>query len=516
MANQGFSLSQQQRQTMTIAPQMRQALEMLQKPVLELRQMIHSEMALNPLLEEVVEPAESRESDDAHLADEQAFADDGQPYDPELDAAADPYELQTGKSFEEDEDQVRELDFDPELDAVLREDDEMRDYALQGMENGIDLEDAENKRRYLFDNIRERESLQDHLLKQLPLSDLAGKDRELAATLIGNINDDGYFTGSLPDIEMVSERSEEEVLRVLRVIQTFDPPGVGARTLRECLLLQLDQERADFPPCAKKARAVVDLYLPQLARHEDSFLCRTLGLLRFELKEIRAFIQSLNPRPGSSFAATETEYVEPEVVVARGADGRYTVRVVNEFVPEVRISRRYRSLLEDDATPIKTKAYIRERLRAGLYLIQGIEQRQETIRKIAQAIVDAQIPFMTRGPTALRPMTMLEVANVVGVHETTVSRTVANKFIRTPVGVFPLKCFFTAGLKHEGGEEVSNRLVQNLVAEMIRAENPAKPLSDQAIERRLLKEKGITCARRTIAKYRTILKIPPSHERRRN
>ncbi|MBP5511384.1 MAG: RNA polymerase factor sigma-54 [Kiritimatiellae bacterium] len=515
MANQGFSLSQQQRQTMTIAPQMRQSLEMLQKPILELRQMIHDEMAVNPLLEEVVDPSEFRESDDAHLADEQAFTDDGQPYDSDIDGGADPYELQTGKSFEEDEQQDRELDFDPDIDAVLREDDEMRDYALQGMENGIDLEDVENKRQYLFDNIRERESLQDHLLKQLPLTNLSEKDRELAVTLIGNINDDGYFTGSLPDIEMVSERSEAEILRVLSVIQTFDPPGVGARSLRECLLLQLDQEKENRPPCAKKARELIDRYLPQLGRREDSFLCKTLGLLRSELEAIRSFILTLNPRPGSSFVASDTEYVEPEVTVVRDANGRFIARVENAFIPEIRISRRYRNLLEDGATPAKTKAYIRERLRAGLYLIHGIEQRQDTIRKIAQAIVDAQIPFMTQGVKALRPMTMLEVATVVGVHETTVSRTVANKYIRTPCGVFLMKYFFSAGLKHEDGESVSNRSVQNLVAEMVRNENPSKPLSDQAIEA-MLKEKGITCARRTIAKYRGILKIPPSHERRRN
>jgi len=208
-----------------------------------------------------------------------------------------------------------------------------------------------------------------------------------------------------------------------------------------------------------------------------------------------------------------TEYVEPEVFVT-WEKGRFVARVDNGQLPHIRISTHYRKLLEDENVSAETKSYIRERIRAGAFLIRSIHQRQETIRKIAQEIVDAQTDFLHKGIEALRPMTMAEVAKKVGVHETTVSRTVANKYMRTPVGLFEMKFFFTPGLKGKDGVAVSNKTVQDQIMRIVQAEDPAAPLSDQAIEEKLA-EQGITVARRTIAKYRGILKIPPSHKRRR-
>jgi RNA polymerase sigma-54 factor len=403
------------------------------------------------------------------------------------------------------------LDFDPDVDAILRQDDEWRDYFLQGMENAPSNEDAEEKRQYLFDSIRQEDSLQDHLMKQLVLTEISPEDRELAVMLIGNINDDGYFTGSLPDIIMVTGRSEHDVVKVLKVIQSFDPPGVGARTLRECLLQQLTL--VEDSPWEDEARLLIDKYLEKLGDRDESFLCKALALNRDELAHVIALVRSLNPRPGRAFESEVTEYVEPEVFVT-WEKGRFVARVDNGQLPHIRISTHYRKLLEDENVSAETKSYIRERIRAGAFLIRSIHQRQETIRKIAQEIVDAQTEFLHKGIEALRPMTMAEVAKKVGVHETTVSRTVANKYMRTPVGLFEMKFFFTPGLKGKDGVAVSNKAVQDQIMRIVQAEDPTAPLSDQAIEEKLA-EQGITVARRTIAKYRGILKIPPSHKRRR-
>ena len=465
---------------MTLAPQLRQSLEMLQMPVLELRAAILKEMAVNPTIEDVKDPVEVTLSTAEPEAPQQHATDEG-------------------------------LDFNPDVDAILQQDDEWRDYFMQGMENAPSSEDAEEKRQYLFDSVRQQVSLQDHLLEQLTLTDLSEEDRELAINLIGNINDDGYFTGSLPDIIMISGRNEREVLAILKVLQSFDPPGVGARTLRECLLQQL--ELVEDSPWEEEARLVIDKHLERLGAHDEKFLCKTLSLTREELAHVIALIRSLNPRPGRSFERAEVEYVEPEVFVAK-EKGHFVAKVDNGQLPHIHISKHYRQLLESKEVSSETKSYIRERIRAGAFLIRSIYQRQETIRKIAQEIVDAQTAFLTQGVEALRPMTMAEVATKVGVHETTVSRTVANKYMRTPIGLFEMKYFFTPGLKGKDGVSISNKSIQDQIKRLVDGEDPAEPLSDQAIEEKLSGQ-GVTVARRTIAKYRGILKIPPSHERRR-
>ena len=477
-----FGMTQQQRQMMTLAPQLRQSLEMLQMPVLELRAAILKEMAINPTIDDVTTPAEVTLSAAA----------------PE----APPQEHVTEQG----------LDFDPDVDAILRQDDEWRDYFLQGMENAPAAEDAEEKRQHMFDSLQQRVSLQDHLLEQLALTDMPDTDRGLAITLIGNISDDGYFTGSLPDLIMVTGRSEQEILGVLSVIQSFDPPGVGARTLRECLLQQLDQ--IEDSPWENEARILIDKHLEKLGAHDERFLCKELSLTHDELAHVTALVRSLNPRPGRAFEQMVAEYVEPEVFVVK-EKGRFVAKVEGGQLPHIRISTHYRSLLMDKSVTPDTKTYIRERIRAGMFLIRNIHQRQETIRKIAQEIVDAQTEFLIKGVEALRPMTMSEVAEKADVHETTVSRTVANKYMRTPIGLFEMKYFFTPALRSKDGAGVSNKSVQEQILRLVQAEDPASPLSDQAIEEKLSAQ-GVTVARRTIAKYRGILKIPASHERRRS
>ncbi|MDD2600767.1 MAG: RNA polymerase factor sigma-54 [Kiritimatiellae bacterium] len=479
MAGPSISMSQQQRQIMTLAPQLRQSLDMLQMPVLELRASILKEMEQNPTIDGIDDPNEILISDQT-------------PEVPEKHVADEP------------------LDADPDIDTILRQDDEWRDYFMKGMENAASNDDADEKRQYILDSITTRVSLQEHLLEQMTLLELSESEREMMALLIGNIGKDGYFVGSIPDLMMISGMREDEILRLLTKVQSFDPPGIGASSLRECLLAQL--EMVEDSPWENEARLLIDKYLPKLASRDEKFLCNVLGLDSDELQHVIRLVRSFNPRPGLQFESDDTEYVEPEVFVTK-KEGKFVATVDGRQLPFIRISKQYRRLLEDKSVSAETKSYVRERIRAGAFLIRSIHQRQETIRKIAQEIVDAQSGFLLNGIKDLQPMTMAEVADKVGVHETTVSRTVANKYMRTPVGVFELKYFFTPGLKTKGGETISNKSVQDIIYNLISQEDPAAPLSDQAIEA-LLKEQGVIVARRTISKYRGVLRIPPSHRRR--
>ena len=480
MAAVSLSLSQQQRQIMTLAPQLRQSLEMLQLPVLELRALIQKEMEQNPTIEDVRDPTE------IPLEEIQAPAQ-------ETEAADAP------------------LDGDSDIDNLLKLDDSWRDYFLQGMENASSVEDLEERRQYMFDSLRQPVSLQDHLLDQLPLVELTNEQSQIAELLIGHIDDDGYFRSDIETMAFQAGSSVEELEFVLSKIQELHPPGIGARSLSECLTLQLPLPAPT--PEHELAHQIAAGQLDNLAANRISAIASNLKASIDAVDDAIAIIRSLDPQPGRAFTPDDVEYVEPEVEVVKSGD-RYLVKVDNDNLPHIRISTRYRRMLEDPNVSAEVKSYVRERIRAGVFLIKSIHQRQRTIHRIATEIVDAQQEFMAKGVTHLKPMTMSEVAVKVGVHETTVSRTVANKYITTPHGLFEMKYFFTPGLMTTGGSTVSNRTVQDKIAAMVAAEDPDKPLSDQAIQE-ALQEEGIQVARRTVAKYRTILKILPSHQRRR-
>ena len=480
MAGPSLALLQQQRQMMILAPQLRQSLEMLQLPMLELRAVIQQEMERNPTIEDVTDPHE---------------------------VSVDAEQPAAGTVEQED----RPLDFDKEFEALTKLDEEWRDYFLQGMENAPSAEDDEERRQFLLDSVRQPVSLQDHLLEQLALTELAPEDKQFAETLVGHINDDGYFAGNLEELAAQMGCNPHRLHDILDVIQEFHPTGVGARDLRECLLLQLDA--LGQSPQVRLAWTIVERHLETLGGHKYKVLARAVNATPEEVQEAEKFIRSLDPRPGRLFAPELAEYVVPEVVV-RKVGGRYVVLVDDDQLPHIRISNHYRQLLQDASTSAEVKTYIRERIRAGAFLIKSIHQRQRTIHRIATEIVNAQQEFLDRGIAHLRPMTMAEVAARVGVHETTVSRTVANKYMSTPKGVFEMKFFFTPGLRMADGTSVSNKTVQDRIARLVAEEPPADPLSYQAIQARL-QAGGIHVARRTVAKYRLILKIPPSHQRRR-
>ena len=480
MAGPSLSLLQQQRQMMILAPQLRQSLEMLQLPMMELRAVIQQEMESNPTIEDVTDPHE-------------VSVDAEQPPAETVVKEADP------------------LDFDKEFEALTKLDEEWRDYFLQGMENAPSAEDAEERHQFLLDSVKQPISLQDHLLEQLTLTELSAADKQFAETLIGNINDDGYFAGNLEDLAGQMGCNAHHLHDLLAVVQEFHPAGVGARDLRECLLLQLESLGRSAE--VRLATTIVEHHLADLGAHRLKAIGKALNATPEELQAAEQFIRALDPRPGRVFAPELAAYVVPEVVV-RKVSGRYVVLVDDDQLPHIRISAHYRQLLQDPNTTAEVKSYIRERIRAGAFLIKSIHQRQRTIHRIASEIVAAQQAFLDQGIAHLRPMTMAEVAAKVGVHETTVSRTVANKYMRTPKGVFELKFFFTPGLRTSDGSSVSNKTVQDRIQHLVAEEPPGAPLSDQALQEKLT-EAGINVPRRTVAKYRIILKIPPSHQRRR-
>jgi RNA polymerase sigma-54 factor len=461
-----FSQTQTQRLQLGIAPQMRQSLEMLQVPLLELRALIQKEMELNPTLEEQADEHEPLESE---------------PVDPELQA--------------QDE-------------ALLKLDDEWRDYFQMTASVRPPSSDEEARRRFYFESIVQPETLQEHLLTQLPGAGSSAPDRDVIQLLIGSLNDDGYLNVTLGELSETTSLPIGRLEAALRALQDMDPIGVGARDLRECLLLQLDRLGAsDGVPAA-----LVRDHLEALGLNRHMDIARVLGRPVEEIYRAARLVTTLEPRPGRAFSADRTTVVLPDVVVQKTGEA-YVAAVNNDRLPHIRISRFYRQMMENPDTPRETRDYIRDKIRASAFMIRSIDQRQQTIQRIAQEIVDTQREFFEHGLSHLRPLIMADIARRVGVHETTVSRALAGKYMQTPRGLFEMKYFFTPGYRSADGQSVSNKTVMDRLSRLVNEENAARPLSDQALAEQL-RVQGLQVARRTVAKYRDELKIPPSHERR--
>ncbi len=472
MANQSIALLQDQRQIQMLAPQLRQSLELLQLPALELRAMIQKELQQNPTLEEKAPDAPT-------------------------------IEIEPGAGAVDD---AKEMDFKEEFDILARMDDEWCDYFMQEQEYRAPDPDYDKKREFLINT--PGESLQEHLRRQLAVAALDEHDRRLGELLIGSINDDGLLLQPLETLAASAGADPTRLEDVLHLIQDFDPVGVGARSLQECLLLQLERlGHTDSP-----AGAIVEQHLELLGRHDYREIARRLNQPLADVHRAARLIATLDPRPGRAFANDVTQYIVPEILVEK-VNGRYTIVLNNDHLPHLRISRQYRQLMQQSDTQAEVRDYIRDRIRSGILLIKSIAQRQQTIYRVAAEIVRVQSAFLDQGVAHLKPLVMAEVARQVKLHETTVSRCVANKYMQTPQGVLEMKYFFTPGLKTAGGAAVSNKTVQDMIQTMVAHENPAQPLADQEIQARL-QQQGIQVARRTIAKYRLALKIPPSHLRR--
>lgn len=454
-------LSQSQTQKQTLAPQMRQGLKMLAMSLPELRSELLAEMAKNPVIDDV-EPTLEKET------------------------------ISAKESERADEERVSDYP----------EDDNARDAAyLDGFNRGSSGTDPEaiERRQKFFDNQVREETLEEHLLSQLGSSDIDEKDLPLAEMLIGELNDDGRFDGSLPDIVMVTGETEAKIRAVLAKIREFDPPGCGATTLAECLAAQLD--KIEDASLRGRVRTL-------LGRLEDVAAGKA-----GDAEALKA-LRTLDPRPGRAFRhdARGTEYVNPEVHVVKCADG-WEARVDARSLPEIRISSKYLTMLEDPNVDHETKSYIRERIAAAKAIVEAVQKRRDTIEAIAQEIVDRQPGFFEKGLKGLKPMTMQEVADKVGVHPTTVSRTVNDKYASTPKGTVELRRFFTQGIVTDSGEEIARDRILDRLKALVDAEDKAHPLSDEKISE-LLKGEGFPVARRTVAKYRALAGIPGTSERR--
>ncbi|MDB6067920.1 MAG: polymerase, sigma 54 subunit, RpoN [Pedosphaera sp.] len=496
---QGLQLAQRLTQSLVLSPQMQQSLALLQAPTLELKALVEQELQQNPVLEEAP-------STDAEQV-EKVKGEDGDPVE-SSDAAEPPEDVAFDAADTEKTDAPVADDFLAEFERLAQLDQEWRDhYAATNMPMRQSPEDEE-KRQFMFDSIVAHTSLQEVLLEQVRESALTDEQRSVAEMLIGNIDDHGYLKTNIDELAFSTNIPAEKIQAVLQVIQTFDPPGVGARDLQECLLKQL--ERAGETDSIEYR--IIKEHMDALGKRRIPEIARGLSMDVEDVQEAIHRISRLEPRPGRAFLSDNNQYILPEVFVHRVGDD-FAVTTNNDQIPHLRISNTYKDLMAQSGNTAEVLNYVREKIRAGKFLIKSLHQRQQTILNIGLEIVKRQREFMDRGVAFLKPLTMVQVAEVVGVHETTVSRAVSGKYMQTPQGIFEMKYFFTAGIQTASGEGMSNTSVKDMIAEMFRKEDTTKPLSDQEIVK-MLQEKGIVIARRTVAKYRSELNILPSNLRK--
>ncbi|MDB6127859.1 MAG: polymerase, sigma 54 subunit, RpoN [Verrucomicrobia bacterium] len=490
MSGPGIShdLRQRQTQNLVLAPQLRHSLKILQVAALDLRSVIQEELQTNPTLEE--QPMDG-ESLDKITADA-----------PESDSE--------GNSTAPSEDGGRheEMDFDKQFEILGKMDQDWRDHmASAGGAQPHTAEDAE-KRQHFFDSLVNETSLQEHLMQQVALDDLSPKILEALQHLVGGLNDRGYLSQPPADIALQTSLPYETVLEALKLLQGFDPPGIGSQTLAECLLAQLKAKGRGDSLAARMIRDHFDL----LSRRRIPELARKLGAPADDVQAAIEEVGKLDPAPGRRFAEDNNRVVVPDVIVEKDGD-EWKIHLNSDYIPRLRISSTYRDLIAKGTLSKEERDYLSERMRSGKFLIDSIEQRQRTIERITREIIKAQTPFFEKGVAHLQPLTMTQIADIVGVHETTVSRAIANKYMQTPHGIFDFKFFFTTGYQNESGASVSNTSVKELLADLVSIEDKGAPLSDQELVTKL-QEKGLTLARRTVAKYREELGILPSNLRR--
>ena len=476
MAGPGIQQSQNLALQQVLSPQLQQSLLILQTPLLELRNLVQQEMETNPVLEELPDEPSSDAQGEAEPSDGDNFKD--------------------------------------EFEKLATLDEEWRDYMAQSANSGADgfrrSREAKDKRQFFFDSIALQETLQQNLLGQLNQSALDASDRKAAELIIGNIDDNGFLQSTPEEMALNSGIPKEDFERMLALIQGFYPPGVGARDLRECLLIQLKREEKE----GSMEYKIVSEYMEDLGRRRFPEIARRIGISVEEVQTAAENIGRLNPRPGQVFAAAPQNYVLPDVTVEK-VNSEYQISLNDEQIPHLRISNLYKDIIASGNTQSgEVKDYIRDKIRSGKFLIRSIHQRQQTISNIAQQIVARQRDFLEHGPSHLKPMTMAEVADAVGVHETTVSRAVSGKYMATPQGTFEMKYFFTPGYQTATGESLSNTSVKEAILDLVKREDGNEPLSDSEIVE-ILSERGIPIARRTVAKYRTELNILPSNMRRK-
>ncbi|MCH2207509.1 MAG: RNA polymerase factor sigma-54 [Lentisphaerales bacterium] len=473
---QGLFQAQKLSQELIMAPQQIQSLEILVLPMLELQQKISQEMEVNPTLE-VTGGGEELVGD---------MFSEKLPDTPSEDHLA-------GAAAEHDE----------SMCSLISVDLSWRDHA-----GNANNSEADSKRQHFFDSLTHESSLQDILIEQLRTSELKDKEYEIAEQLIGSIDELGYLRTHIADLAIICGADVKVINKILQVVQGFDPVGVGSRDLQECLMIQLKKMKMEstleYKIISKHLEMVQKNHIPQLAKK--------LNATPTKIYEALKFIQKLKPYPGSAVSNKNVQYAVPETEIYKDGND-YKVKALKEHLPNIRISDQYMKILEDPTTKPEVRKYIKEKITSSKMLMRSLDHRESTIVRITEVIIKRQIAFLREGIDHMKPMTMQQVADEIGVHETTVSRAINQKYVQTPKGLFSFKYFFNSGYTSTTGEVVTSLSIKHRIHEMIAEEEPKKPLADQDLVDSL-EAMGFSIARRTVAKYREELGIASSHLRR--
>lgn len=467
----GYGLNIEQTQKLIMTPELRQAITVLQLSSLELAKYIEQQLQENPLLE--------LRDDDAEKAAE--LVDKGKPE----------------KAGEE----KKEYDLDWEL------------YFQDSSDLGFTRQERRwEQTEYSYENfLSQAPTLSEHLLSQLFLSNCTNREQSIAEYLIGNLDDKGYIRVSPEEVSARLKASESEVAGVLNLIQSFDPPGVGARNLEECLMIQFNSLGIEN----KIVKKLIENHLEDLAKGKISRIAHELGATVQDVQKAADMLKTLDPKPGRNFAnPNDNRYIIPDIVLEK-VEGEYVILVNDVITPRITINSTYRSVLsKDKSCDMQTRRFVESKLNAAVWLIRSIEQRRLTLYKVADCLVEMQRGFLDNGIKHLKPLNLKNVAERVGLHESTVSRATSNKYIQTPQGVFEMKHFFSTGLNNVAGSTTSSECIKKMLQEIIAGEDCRIPLTDQKISE-TFKEKGIKISRRTVAKYRDELNIPAIGKRKR-
>ena len=466
-----LKLSQQLRMT----PQLQQAIKLLQLSRLELETAIRKELDENPVLEETHEVPEPGSQEAADVAE--ASENSNTPVESSDPRVNEEFEWES--YFENQNKPPQNL-----------------------LSHGEDVMNYENI-------ITASTSLHEHLMWQMSLGGFSEDEQNIMSLLISYVEDDGYIKTPLEQIAQDEGVAPQELVDMIPFLQEFDPPGVGARDLKECLLIQAKHLEEDTHDVVY----LIQNHLKDLEKKNYGAIAKAMNRPLEEIVEICKLILSMDPKPGLMYMPQDTQFVTPDVYVYKVGD-QYVVSLNEDGLPRLRISNLYRSLLKEDASSNKTQTYIQDKLRSAVWLIKSIHQRQRTIYKVTESIVRYQAEFFEKGPAFIKPMILRDIANDIGMHESTVSRVTTNKYVHTPRGIFELKYFFNSGINKTDGDSLASESVKLKIKALISAEDPKDPLSDQKIVE-LLEKDGIQIARRTVAKYREMLRILPSSKRKK-
>lgn len=467
-------------QQLVMTPQLQQAIKLLQLTRLELQDLVVQELEENPLLEEATEMDEISEPDTLEVAEMEL--------EPVQDAA-DFHEVETG------EETLR--DWDSYIDGY--------NYSSGEQQYG-----GEDERPSFENLLTKKGTLIDHLLWQLHMGQYSEMDVRVGEVIIGNVDDYGYLRASLQEIADGSSATEDDVLDVLECIQEFDPPGVAARDLRECLLIQA----RSLGMKGSIVEKILQNHLGDLEKRNYKQIVRVLKVDMNQVLMASRIISGFDPRPGSTFSTEDVHYISPDIFVHKVGDD-YVVMLNEDGLPSLKVSTQYADVRGNGTIDTQTEQYISDKMRSAAWLIKSIQQRQRTIYKVAKSIIRFQREYFDRGIEYLRPLVLRDIAEDIGMHESTISRVTTNKYMQTPQGLLELKYFFNSGLSTSEGDFVASESVKNRIKEIIVKENSQKPLSDQKIAEMLTSE-TVNIARRTVTKYREMLNLGSSSERKRH